>query len=947
MPEEVPSVATLVTQGRFQEAIATLSQGRPGASGTTGFAERLLRAELLERTGHLAEARVHLAALKKSTRLSEAERARYLLLEGLLSKQMGHLEDAIRAFQRACRLAERAGAHELLCWCQLRLLGVSADYDGAKLEGSLLSSLRSNIERAAVPSVTVAHQVFLAEYHAKRGDLDESRRHSSLAESVLFSFPNIWLRGLLDLHQSCLSYLEGNYLESLVAARHALETSSRSGHLLTGLIARADMAAAYLAVGQPARARACLSSALRQSNREEQIFGLLLETLAEAQLVSGDLAGCSESLKSARDLSARLSQSRSAWHRAWNVRTEARLLQRDGRWQESLSLIRNEGPREFRESRSFTKAQIQALEALALAKLGKPREARAVIHGFVQDSLVAPKSYQGSILAASAALSAVADGEDRALSVCIHALRIVGATGEAGSLVEIVDRLVERASGVAGRSENPVYSEGSRPLWRPTRIVCHLDALTGVLPSSRSASSGLAAFLTSLADLITDPLALGEEALRCLVSTAWITSGSVVETLDGESHTLVSFGPQTQRRSSEESAGSVPPDYIQVCLGSKQSRRYALYVSPQDSDHAAAGLYGVTRLLASLSRPDLRESRSATPSGSVQVHRQPADDEGLFRSPATLALLESAKRVAPLDITVLLTGESGTGKEIIANIIHRASGAPRDAFVAFNCATVPRDMVDSQLFGYRRGAFTGAVQGFKGVISAADGGTLLLDEVGELPLETQPKLLRFMDSGEVQALGEAAPRRLRVRVIAATNADLESLVQQGRFREDLYYRLNVVRFRLPPLRERREEIEPLVSMFLSKYSAEFGKHNIRLSEAAKEHLLLFSWPGNVRQLSHEVRRLVALSETDSTVDVHDLDARLRGESECQPQLSVPGSRCIAIRIDRPLADIVQEIEAAAIADAIEATNGRLDLAADRLGLSRKGLYLKRQRLGFL
>ena len=204
-----------------------------------------------------------------------------------------------------------------------------------------------------------------------------------------------------------------------------------------------------------------------------------------------------------------------------------------------------------------------------------------------------------------------------------------------------------------------------------------------------------------------------------------------------------------------------------------------------------------------------------------------------------------------------------------------------------------------------------------------------------------------MDSGEVQALGEAAPRRLRVRVIAATNADLESLVQQGRFREDLYYRLNVVRFRLPPLRERREEIEPLVSMFLSKYSAEFGKHNIRLSEAAKEHLLLFSWPGNVRQLSHEVRRLVALSETDSMIDVHDLDARLRGESECKPQLSIPGSRCITIRIDRPLDDIVQEIEGAAIADAIEATNGRLDLAADRLGLSRKGLYLKRQRLGFL
>jgi DNA-binding NtrC family response regulator len=384
-----------------------------------------------------------------------------------------------------------------------------------------------------------------------------------------------------------------------------------------------------------------------------------------------------------------------------------------------------------------------------------------------------------------------------------------------------------------------------------------------------------------------------------------------------------------------------------VWLGSKQSRGYALFVSPQESDVAVAGLYGVTRLLASLSRPDGGQSRSATPNESVQVHEHTADDEGLFRSPATLALLASAKRVAPLAITVLLTGESGTGKEVVANIIHRASGAPQDAFVAFNCATVPRDMVDSQLFGYRRGAFTGAVQGFKGVISAADGGTLLLDEVGELPLETQPKLLRFMDSGEVQSLGDAAPRRLRVRVIAATNADLETMVQQGRFREDLYYRLNVVRFRLPPLRERREEIEPLVSMFLSKYSTEFGKHNVRLSEAAREHFLLYSWPGNVRQLSHEVRRLVALGETDSILDVHDLDSRIRGESESPLQSPVPESRCITIRIDRPLAEINQEIEGAAIAYAIEATNGRLDLAAERLGLSRKGLYLKRQRLGFL
>jgi transcriptional regulator with PAS, ATPase and Fis domain len=255
-------------------------------------------------------------------------------------------------------------------------------------------------------------------------------------------------------------------------------------------------------------------------------------------------------------------------------------------------------------------------------------------------------------------------------------------------------------------------------------------------------------------------------------------------------------------------------------------------------------------------------------------------------------------------------------------------------------------MVDSQLFGYRRGAFTGAAQGFRGVISAADGGTLLLDEVGELPLETQPKLLRFLDSGEIQALGEATPKKLRVRIIAATNADLERLVQLGRFREDLYYRLNVVLFRLPPLRERREEILPLAALFLSRYSTEFGKCNIQLSEAAKEHLLLYSWPGNIRQLSHEVRRLVALSDSDSVIDVHDLDPRLRGPRAKMPAPQVSGPRCIAVRVDRTLAEIVRQVESAAIADALDATQGRLDMAAKRLGLSRKGLYLKRHRLGF-
>jgi DNA-binding NtrC family response regulator/tetratricopeptide (TPR) repeat protein len=907
--------------------------------------ERLLLAELLERTGRLEDSRAQLAKLEKSSTLSNAERARCLLVQGLLDEQKGHLVDACKTLQKAWRAAECDGATDLIGWCQLRLVGVYADLNWADLEAPLLSDLRRNVEMAAVPALSIAHQVFLAEYHAKRGDLTASRHYTNVAESVLFSFPNVWLRGLLDLHQSCLSYLEGNYLESLLAARRALATSCTSGHSLTELIAQADLAAAYLAIGQPARARACLAAALKKSNREEQIFGLLLETLAEAQLISGDLVGCAESLKTASDITTSLSQSRSTWHQSWNLRTQVRLLQREGHWQESLTLIRSVGPREPPASRSFTKAQIESLEALALAKLRRTEEARDVLQTFVQESLVAVESYRCSIWPALAALSAVTDGNTLAVSQCVQALRIVGATGEASTLVETAEQLIRLLDGDSSQASGSMEPECEKPLWRPTNIVCHLDASSRLVPSASSNSSEFAALLSALADAVPDPAALGEEALRYLVSMGSIKSGSVIQRIDGETYAVVSYDSGGSIAGSETASGNTPPTTSQVYLGSKQSRRYELTLRPHESGQAVATCHGMVRLLASLRAAESKELRKASPTERDLVTPEAGNDWGLFRSSAMLALLASAKRVAPLGITVLLTGESGTGKEVVANIIHRASGAPPDAFVAFNCATVPRDMVDSQLFGYRRGAFTGAAQGFKGVISAADGGTLLLDEVGELPLETQPKLLRFLDSGEVLALGEAIPRKLKVRIVAATNADLETLVERGRFREDLYYRLNVVRFRLPPLRERREEILPLVSFFLSRYSLEFGKHDIQLSDAAREHLLLYAWPGNVRQLSHEIRRLVALSDSDSIIDVQALDNRVRGRRGEPNVPSVLGSRSITVRVDRTLAEAIREVENAAITDALESAAGRLDVAARRLGLSRKGLYLKRQRLG--
>jgi DNA-binding NtrC family response regulator len=289
---------------------------------------------------------------------------------------------------------------------------------------------------------------------------------------------------------------------------------------------------------------------------------------------------------------------------------------------------------------------------------------------------------------------------------------------------------------------------------------------------------------------------------------------------------------------------------------------------------------------------------------------------------------------------VLITGESGTGKELVARAIHVGSHRSAAMFLPYNCTTTGRDLADSQLFGHRRGSFTGAVSDQPGLVRSAGGGTLFLDEIGDLPLDVQPKLLRFLEQSEIMPIGDTRPLRVDVRVLAATNADLEQRVAEGKFREDLYYRLSVIRIHVPPLRERREEIPHLSTFFLREASERLGKPDIHLSSAALDVFSQYWWPGNVRQLKNEVQRAVALSAPGGTIEPAHLSPEIGATR-------LPGSRA-AVRQPAAAANLaaaVEQLERDLIQTALDRSRGNISETARTLGLTRRGLYLKLRRLG--
>ena len=256
-------------------------------------------------------------------------------------------------------------------------------------------------------------------------------------------------------------------------------------------------------------------------------------------------------------------------------------------------------------------------------------------------------------------------------------------------------------------------------------------------------------------------------------------------------------------------------------------------------------------------------------------------------------------------------------------------------FLPYNCTTTTRELADSQLFGHRRGSFTGAVTDQPGLVRTATGGTLFLDEIGDLPIDVQPKLLRFLEQGEIMPIGETRPQRVDVRVIAATNADLEQRVAEGKFREDLYYRLSVIRIHVPPLRERREEIPHLTTFFLREAFERLGKPDVHLSSDVLDLFAQYWWPGNVRQLRNEIQRAVAMAPPGGVVGPEHLSADLTAAPATRTDASNPPR--VVLRGGQTLASVVDDLERELIRDTMSKQRGNISESARALGLTRRGL----------
>lgn len=880
---DIAVVEARLRQGLFKGALDALGPCAP--SEIRDSWHLALAAEALERTGRLAEAR---GAVRELLRREQKGRAvaRGLIVAGVLELENNEPAASVATLDRALALARSGGHAAEAAWSHLRLMLSRFEADPALDLEAVGDEVRRTVDHAGEPIARIAFHVFASEMSAKRGLLPEARRHLAGSSELLARIDHPWLEGLHAISAFCVLYLDMDYPAAEHAAKQALRLSGVSGHLRSEFAAIIDLAHVWMCTGRLEDAARMLRRASNMCDLSPRCVDSVRDGLAQLELYRGNLPDgrllVDEVLAS--------SGPRHAYSRVWGALTRAEMLLREGLHAECRSQCETALATLPAPADRGLVLRLRLVLAEALAQGGAVADAARVAALARQDALDSP-------------VGLLAEINQRLARV----LALGGLPLQAAALEERAQRLIApgRDSAKAGRSVAETADTVARGIAQ--------DACTRVL------------------DRVA---AMFEQAGRADLAAGEV--GRLLDDLDCCRRWAVVHETGTSRVPLEHSDMAdadlrdllADPGALAIELGDGAAPHLSVIAEPQPSAAAMASLSAVMRLM--------RRASGAFGAGAASGGGVDDGSAGGMRG-----VLQMARRVADSDVPVLLLGETGVGKEWLASRIHEWSGRRGHAFVGFNCAAVGRDMLEAQLFGHRRGAFTGAIDMSPGVLRGAERGTVLLDEIGEMPSDLQVKLLRFLETGEVHPIGEPAPRRVNVRVLAATNRRLEDLLGPAGLRPDLYYRISVVRLEIPPLRERREEIVPIALDALHRAARECRRQVPALSPAARDVLAAYHWPGNVRQLVNEMRRAVALAGPRDTVETSDLSHEIAAATSVR---ALAPAAHIAIDLDQTLERAVDDLERASIVRALELSQGRREQAAALLGLSRKGLYLKCQRL---
>lgn len=959
----------------YAEALQALEQGRGPEAAT--LLVRALKEPALRRDDQLqlrcalAEAWLLQDDLRQATealgrppdereRLDPARLSDLWRLHGRVAVARGEPSRGIAFLTRALKQAQRAHDsraiglvhYELgLCYRQVGDAAIVREH----IAGAA-SALHAAGDRRHLAMVHSLSGVTLAQ----EGRMDEAMAALRHAERLALTVQAGDVLATIYGNQANVALMQHRHDQALTLVERSVELQEQAGTPHGLGVALASLGQICVRVGNLTRAEEALHRALDVRSPMQfmrETTGAVFDTLAQIHLIRGEHEAVSRCLQKAREAYGDKGVHASRWYQ-WSLRVlEARLSLRRGDPNQALALAADVVGAAEAPAGYVLQAELIAIEALLAA--GRQDESRARLEAIA--SRVQPGGMSGVW------------GEYLRLRGRLHAAagRLSEAYHDFGQSVSVFDVLGERyqaglsylelgrLSGAAGaRSRATRYLADAVGLFESVSAAPEVAEARAALDAVPAAGTGTYvgvqmdgddALVRRIVDAAAMPALLAREGATALLEACDAQAAVVfVHMGQGQVRVLAAAGcamdsAQALALAATRSVSAVQAPLVTVEPLGRDATGPRLAVVSTTRPFSAATSQRFRTLCAVLRQGfelcQARERPVEPAAGSIERQIEPLLPGFICASSAMQRVADQIQRLQGNDLTVLITGESGTGKDLVARAIHAGSLRRASMFLPYNCTSATRELADSQLFGHRRGSFTGAVADQPGVLRTAVGGTLFLDEVGDLPLDVQPKLLRFLEQGEVLPVGDTRPHRVDVRVVAATNADLEQRVAAGKFREDLFYRLSVIRIHVPPLRERREEIPHLSTFFLREACDRLAKPGVRLNAETLDLFDAFPWPGNVRQLRNEVQRAVAMT-TPGGLITPDLLSSSIGAGPLAESDSARG------RLRRTtLATAVEKLEREMIEGALERASGNISETARLLGLTRRGLYLKMQRLG--